>query len=34
LVFYVKTKPKTNDFSFLKPKLNQKQIDLVFQNPN
>jgi hypothetical protein len=26
----LKTKPKTKEFSFLKAKLNQKQMDLVF----
>ena len=29
-----KTKPKTKEFSFLKPKLNQKQMGLYFLNPN
>jgi hypothetical protein len=34
--FFFKTqiKPKTNGFSFLKPKLNQNQMTLVFEIRN
>jgi hypothetical protein len=31
LAFETQTKPKTNGFSFLIPRLNQKQITLVFE---